>query len=182
MTASGRTTLLELRLLVCVLGEKAHFGWWPTSFYEAMSPLFLEPVFSATTRLAQYHGASEAARRVHDEHLNVGAYHLFRLPEEVEQDLHGLILGPTGESLQPQAGLDREALLAALKRLAARDEATAANLAAAPGNPVNHPPPAGPIALGPLQDLESPHILARWAGAYWSAFDTQTRSYPYLLG
>lgn len=180
--ASGRATLLELRLLVCVLGEKAHFGWWPTSFYEAMSRHFLEPVFGATTRLAQYHGASEAARSVHDEHLNVGAYHLFRLPEEVEQDLHGMILGPTGVSQQPQAGLNREALLAALERLAARDDAAAANPAAAPGILVNNTPPAGPIAIGSLQDLEAPSTLALWAGAYWSAFSTQSRSYPYLAG
>lgn len=182
MTASGRTTLLELRLLVGVLGEKAHFGWWPTSFYEAMSPRFLEPVFGATTRLAQYHGASEAARRVHDEHLNVGAYHLFRLPEEVEQDLHGLILSPTVASLHPQPGLDDEGLLAALKRLAAPDDASAANPAAAPGSLMSNPPPEGPLAIGPLQDLEAPSTLARWAGAYWSAFSTQTRSYPYLVG
>ena len=42
-------------------------------------------------RLAQYHGVSEAARRVHDEHLSVGSFHLFRLPEEMEQDLHALL-------------------------------------------------------------------------------------------
>ena len=56
-------------------------------------------MFSKTSRLAQYHGVLEAARRLHDEHLSVGSYHLFRLPEEVEQDLHALVQTITGEEL-----------------------------------------------------------------------------------
>ncbi len=90
--ASNRPTLLELRLLVGFLGERAQFGWWPTGFYDASSRLFLEPVFAKTSRLAQYHGVVEAARLLHDEHLSVGSYHLFRMPEEIEQDLHSLLL------------------------------------------------------------------------------------------
>ena len=80
--------VLAMRCLVGYLGERAQFAWWPTAFYEPSSRLFLEPVFAKTSRLAQYHGVIEAARRLHDEHLSVGSYHLFRLPEEVEQDLH----------------------------------------------------------------------------------------------
>lgn len=72
MTPSNITTLLELRLLVGFLGERAQYAWWPTAFYEPSSRLFLEPVFAKTARLAQYHGVLEAARRLHDEHLNVG--------------------------------------------------------------------------------------------------------------
>jgi hypothetical protein len=38
--------------------------------------------------VAQYHGVQEAASRVHDEHIGIGrVYHLFRLPEHVEQAL-----------------------------------------------------------------------------------------------
>lgn len=46
------TTLLRLRLLVGLRGEQARFAWWPTAFHESSSRLFLEPVFSKSTRLA----------------------------------------------------------------------------------------------------------------------------------
>ena len=86
MSASYLATLLQIRLLVGYLGERAQFAWWPTAFYEPSSQLFPAPVFSKTPQFAQYHGVTEAARLLHDEHLNVGSYHLFRFPEEVEQD------------------------------------------------------------------------------------------------
>ena len=69
MKESYLSTLLQLRLLIGFLGERAQFAWWPTAFYEPSSHLFLEPVFAKTSRLAQYHGVLEAARRLHDEHL-----------------------------------------------------------------------------------------------------------------
>src|SRR5664280_937787 len=75
-------TLLQIRLLVGFLGERAQFAWWPTAFYDPSSQLFLAPVFSKTSQLAQYHGVTEAARLLHDEHLNVGSYHLFRFPKK----------------------------------------------------------------------------------------------------
>src|SRR5882672_6241718 len=99
MSQAHLPTLLQLRLHVGFLGERAQCNWWPTAFYEASSRLFLEPVFSKTSRLTQYHAVAEAARRLHDEHLNVGSYHLFRLPEEIEQDLHSLTLGSDGEKI-----------------------------------------------------------------------------------
>src|ERR1044071_7696845 len=83
---------LNLRLIVGFLGEKSQFGWCPTAFYEPSSRLFLEPVFPKTYRLAQYNGVREAARLLHDEYVGVGnVFHLFRLPEEMEQDLHTLM-------------------------------------------------------------------------------------------
>jgi hypothetical protein len=36
--------------------------------------------------MAQYHGVTEAACRVHDERIGVGrVFHLYRLPETIEQ-------------------------------------------------------------------------------------------------
>ena len=81
--------LLELRLLIAFLGERSQFAWWASSFFDNTSKPFLEPVFGKTAKLTQYHGAVEAARRVHDEHIGVGeVFHLFRMPEENEEDLH----------------------------------------------------------------------------------------------
>ena len=111
MTESYLLKLLEIRLLVGFLGERAQFDWWPTAFHEPSSRLFLEPVFSKTVRLAQYHGILEAARRLHDEHLSVGSYHLFRLPEEVEEDLHAMLQSSVGEELASQVPQSKEGAL-----------------------------------------------------------------------
>jgi len=157
---------LQLRLLVGYLGEKAQCAWWPTAFYEASSRLFLEPVFSKTSRLAQYHGVMEAARRLHDEHLSVGSYHLFRLPEEVEQDLHAIVQSSEGEDLASQVPPSKEAALDALKRLAATGSTSS----------------VGPTAVGSIKDIDSTDTLKAIAAAYLSAFTQNAKTYPYLVG
>jgi hypothetical protein len=158
--------ILDLRFLVGFLGERSQFGWWSTAFYEASSRLFLEPVCSKTFRLAQYHGVLEAARRLHDEHLSVGSYHLFRLPEEVEQDLHGLMLSKEGEEIAAQVPQERDAALNALKTASTNSPKLS----------------EGPTAVGNIKELDSPAVLKSIAGAYLSAFQQNARSYPYLVG
>jgi hypothetical protein len=165
MKESYLPTLLQLRLLVGFLGERAQFSWWPTAFYEASSRLFLEPVFSKTSRLAQYHGMLEAARLLHDEHLSVGSYHLFRLPEEVEQDLHAIVQTKLGEEIASQVPRDKEAALYALKRLTSTSTASS----------------VGPTAIGNIKDLGSPDIVKAIAGTYLSAFSHNAKTYPYLV-
>src|SRR5690554_5524726 len=166
MTESLLKNLLKLRLIVSFLGEKAQFAWWPTAFYESSSRLFLEPVFSKTTRLAQYHGAIEAARRLHDEHLSVGSYHLFRLPEEVEQDLHAIMQSEVGAELISQATQCKDAALDALRCLAA----------------ASGMPREGPMVVGNIRDLDSCDTLSAVATTYLSAFSHNTKTYPYLVG
>jgi len=158
-------TLLQMRMLVGFLGERAQFAWWKTAFYEASSKLFLEPVFSKTSKLAQYHGVLEAARRLHDEHLSVGSYHLFRLPEEVEQDLHALMQGNVGEDLAGKLPKSKDAALKALKLLGL----TSAK------------PSEGPTAVGKIENLDSVDVLNAIAGIYLSAFTQNAKSYPYLV-
>ena len=166
MKESYLSTWLQLRLLVGFLGERAQCAWWPTAFYEASSRLFLEPVFSKTSRLAQYHGVLEAARRLHDEHLSVGSYHLFRLPEEVEQDLHAIVQSSEGEVLASQVPPSKEAALDALKRLAATSGTAS----------------VGPTAVGSIKDIDSTETLKAIAAAYLSAFTQDAKTYPYLVG
>lgn len=162
MNSASQSVLLELRILVGFLGEQAQFAWWPTKFFEASSRLFLEPVFAKTSVLAQYHGVLEAARRQHDEHLNVGSYHLFRLPEEIEQDLHASL--QSGAALP--SPLTKESALASLAQLAES----------------NAPAAIGPVSVGDIKNLRSPDVLAAIAGIYASAFDRDAKSYPYLVG
>ena len=166
MKESYLPKLLQMRLLVGFLGERAQFAWWPTAFYETSSRLFLEPVFAKTSRLAQYHGVLEAAQRLHDEHLSVGSYHLFRLPEEIEQDLHAIMQSSVGEEFASQAPQIKEAALDALKRLAATSVTSS----------------VGPTAVGSIKHLDSADFLKAVAGAYLSAFSQNAKTYPYLVG
>lgn len=166
MNDSYLTKLLQLRLIVGFLGERAQCAWWPTAFYEKSSRMFLEPVFSKTSRVAQYHGALEAARRLHDEHLSVGSYHLFRLPEELEQDLHALLQSNVGEEITSQVPQTQEAALHELKNLARAN--SNANV--------------GPTLVGGIKDIDSIDTLAAIAAAYLHGFSQNDKTYPYLVG
>lgn len=157
--------ILEARLLVGYLGERAQFAWWPTAFYEASSRLFLEPVLAKTSDLAQYHGVLEAARRLHDEHLSVGSYHLFRLPEEMEQDLHILAQASSAAEYLLQSVSSRDAALNALGELAG-------------GVLLNG---VGPIGVGALASINAPKTVQSIAAAYNWAFKHDVKTYPYLV-
>lgn len=165
MTEFYLTTLLEMRILIGYLGERSQFAWWPTGFYDASSRLFLEPVFVKTAQMAQYHGVLEAARRLHDEHLSVGIYHLFRLPEVVEQDLHAIVQANGNCLLSKNAPQSKEAALEALKRLV---------------SPASGALNVGPTAVGNIKDIDSPDTLRAIADAYLSAFSQDAKAYPYL--
>jgi hypothetical protein len=165
LTDSHIATILRIRLLVGFLGERAQFDWWPTTFFEPSSRLFLEPVFSKTARLAQYHAVLEAARRLHDEHLSVGNYHVFRLPEESEQDLHALALREMHGDLFGAAVQSKDAALKALRAEAGSKRHQG----------------VGPVAIGKISDLASAGVLAAVAGIYLAAFEGQSKTYPYFL-
>jgi hypothetical protein len=143
--------LLTLRLAVGFLGERNQHHWWPSSFFEASARLFLDPTFPKTANLARYHGV-------------VGSYHLFRLPEEMEQDLHDTIKGnkEAGRDFTP----DKDAALAALMRISGDDVIQA----------------SGPYMVGSIGELEKPSILASVASAYVAGFRSGLRTLPYLVG
>jgi hypothetical protein len=162
---SDLSTLLEMREAIGFLGERSHYGWWPTAFYEASSRSFLEPVFTKTSIAAQYHGVVAAARRLHDEHLSVGSFHLFRLPEEIEQDLHKL-LQDMMKKAKNMKYRDKENALDFLNRLAG---------SAPKGS-------EGPVAIGEIKDVSSTTTIGAIAGAYVWAFSRNTKTYPYLVG
>ena len=165
MKDSYLSTVLQMRLIVGFLGERPQFAWWTTSFFGDYSLRSLEFVTPKTSLLAQYHGVVEAARKLHDEHLNVGSYHLFRLPEEIEQDLHAMMQSGVGAEIAKQLPQDKDAALAALKTLAG----------AIP------PAAVGPTAAGNIDQLSAGETLKSIAGAYVSAFSQNAKTYPYLV-
>jgi len=158
-------TILQLRVLVGFLGERSQHGWWPTIFFGDYSLRSLEFVAPKTAVLAQYHGAVEAARRLHDEHLSVGSYHLFRLPEEAEQDLHALLQSAQGAEVVSALPNEKESAMTLLLKLAKKDVAAA----------------EGPVSVGNIDTLRSPETAELIARVYWHALSGGFKAYPYLV-
>ena len=156
---------LVLRLLVGYLGEKSQFNWWPTTFIGPSSNLFLSPIFPRTTLLSQYHGILEAARRVHDERIGVGSvFHLFRLPEVREQELHGMLSdGSLSQSMESFGS--RDAALKALQKIADGDTSAS----------------EGPVKLGSAQDIITPNGIRDISCSYTAAFTQGVKCYPYFV-
>lgn len=136
--------LLKVRLLVGYLGEIDQFGWWKTSFYQSASQAFLAPIFPRTGHVAKYHGVAEAARLVHDESLSAGSYHLFRLPEELEHDLHTALAEVEDLAIQDVSIRGKDAAFEKLREMGEKSVS----------------PLDGPISLGQINALRTSLLIA----------------------
>jgi hypothetical protein len=158
--------LATLRAVVAFLGERDQFAWWQSAFFGAGSGSFLSPVFARTQTLAQCAGAGLAAARVHDERIGVGGvFHLFRLPEEMERNVH--------------AALQQEATCKEIDHLIA-DTTSALHFL----NTLAKDKPAdgvGPTRVGSLQDLRRDAPWASVAGLYTAGFQKRIEIFPYFV-
>lgn len=90
---------LHLRALVLALGESTDPAWWNTKFMNEAGLRFLERLYPRTFFHAAIHAAGKAAADVHDRAVGrIGIYHLFRLPEYLETEIHQILHpNPAGE-------------------------------------------------------------------------------------
>lgn len=150
----------EIRAAVAFLGEKSAYDWWSSSFLSSSGAPFISPTFNSHTDLARLIGAIEAARRSHDAAIGVGrVFHLFRLPEMVEQDLHECLLGAAPKI--PQA---TSQALEVLTRIAGSATESA----------------RGPMCLGPISMINDINSAARMAALYKVAFESGMPVFPYF--
>jgi hypothetical protein len=162
-TQIERLTLL--RTVVGYLGEQEHFGWWQSAFFGSHSKAFLAPVFGKTQLLAQCNGVTRAAALIHDERIGVGhVYHLFRLPEDMEQSIHRSLHDSTVVGKIEQAVTNQAAALAALRAMTKPSN----------GDTI------GPTRIGNIQDLRSADPWAIAAAHYVHAFERRLQIYPYF--
>jgi len=158
--------IARLKLLIGFLGEQNQFNWWPSAFFTPSSSAFLAPVFGKTAFAAQYHGVQEAASRVHDEHIGIGrVYHLFPLPEHIEQALFN--------SLQDKVLVD-----SVRDQLQSQDRALENLTTLADSLSVCA---EGPVLIGDIDELMNGKNLGLLAHYYLSAFTGNTKTYPYYL-
>lgn len=152
------SSILGLRFLIGALGERHNNEWWDSSFTDKSSESFLSPIFMDGGRLAQMTGTFEAARRVHDEAVGVGqAFHLFRLPEKIEQALFA-------EARKCRLEEWGDSCLEDLKTISPH------TVAAQPG----------PIHLGSADMLKCDSWVPLIAGHYYAAFKNGIKSFPYF--
>jgi len=156
--------ITKLRLCVGYLGEKDQFGWWQSSFFTKGSNAFLSPLFSRTQALAQCTGVTRAAALIHDESIGVGhVYHLFRLPEDMEQGIHEA-LQDGGVEKVVQSIITPDSALEHLKR----------------SEPEQKPSGEGPIRVGKISEMQNRDYWKIVAGYYWYAFQENQQIFPYF--
>ncbi len=155
--------ILKLRILVGYLGEQSQSDWWPSSFLSRSGDAFISPVFGKSSGVAKAVGVTEAARRTHDAAIGIGrAFHLFRLPETREQDIHRDLIA-SGNLETPESA---EAALRELAELGGR----------------NVPVKPGPTCIGSVSALDGMDWIAQAASHYRAAFGSGVRAFPYFAG
>jgi len=165
-TLSVAATALRLRLLIGFLGEKRQAGWWQSDFWSPSASVFLSPIFPRTLFLAQCEGSAAAARAIHDERIGTGhVYHLFRLPEAIEQMIHQSLQQPqVAESLGPMLADRAAAEKFLVENFAGGDDSK----------------PVGPTLIGNVSQLSTPKTFQKIAAAYLSGLRREVLVLPYL--
>ncbi len=164
MNAQHIKLLTLLRIAVGLLGEHVQPRWWTSTFCGANGKAFLAPVFPRTQVLAQLHGVSAAAALVHDDRIGIGnAFHLFRLPEDLEQELHGVASGEAvGEIIDVMHSAD-----SAMQFI--RNSAASMCKDA-----------VGPVRVGQLPSLREASSWRDVAAFYVSAFEGHKETFPFF--
>lgn len=158
--------LATIRTTIGYLGEKDQYNWWPSKFFVKESESYLAPVFGKTAMLSRFHGVSEAATIVHDKHIGVGknVFHLFRLPELRERELHELfaetevISSITEMTTSPKAAEDY------LEQFADNSKSKK----------------TGPFHVGAINDIEKSSTLKVIAQNYLDSFKSGSKSFPFF--
>jgi hypothetical protein len=156
--------IVELRVAVGLLGERSTPKWWNSTFFDASGKTFLAPVFPKTYVHAQYQGVVSAAAQVHDEHIGVGnVFHLFRLPEIVEQDIH--------------AGFDAE-IIETINDLSKDSDISVQFLRK--NSDKSHRLSPGPVNIGKTSLLRDTAIWKQISAIYINAWNQNQLTFPFF--
>jgi len=158
----------RLRAVVLALGESASPAWWKTEFMNETGLRFLERLYPRTTFQAAVHAAGKAAGDVHDRAVGrVGVYHLFRLPESLETELHRIPPDPADDffpTLRNAMGRPEE-LMKLLAPMCSGERADAA---------------PGARKIGTDKDIMTTAGIRKTAAVYYTAFARNKPGFPYF--
>lgn len=158
--------VISFRAVVSYLGEQQQAGWWQSAFWAQTADAFMAPVFPRSLFAAKVTGASAAARKLHDERIGIGrVFHLFRLPEDLEQAVHAALHQP--EIIQSTTAL-----------LASRQSAE--EFLESHCNSQHEVDSHGPVLCGEISDFHKKSVTTAIAAAYLNGFRHATKVFPYL--
>lgn len=160
---------LRLRALVLALGETVVPAWWKTEFMNETGLRFLERLYPRTPIRAAIHAAGRAACAAHDKAVGrVGVYHLFRLPESLESEIHA---SPSPDDVE---------FISQLRSCLGRREDLLEMLSALCIGPPAKGPVAGPNRIGFESDAVKTDALGMAASVYHGAFKQGKPTFPYF--
>ena len=160
---------IRLRALVLALGESSNPAWWKTEFINETGLRFLERLYPRTPVRAAVHAAGRAACEAHDRAVGrVGVYHLFRLPEALEAEIHAVSsFGDEDFFSRFRSCLGRQKnLLEMLTPLCSGEKSTSTA--------------AGPKRIGAESDATTIDALGEAAAVYRNAFKQGKPTFPYF--
>jgi hypothetical protein len=160
--------IAKLRLCIGFLGESHQYAWWQSSFLSSNSSQFLAPVFEKTSFYSQYYGVKDAAAKVHDTHIGIGkgVFHLFRLPENVERELHEILGKKENVIVFQNFVQDKNQSEQFLKDYSKN----------------NVPDAIGPVRLGDITDIDKKIVWQTVAHYYLNSFNQRAKVFPYFSG
>lgn len=151
---------LLLRLQVAYQGEQAPSPWWSTSCLSDDAELDFRALFGDAAPMVAWQISMQSACDEHDKRISGMDYHLFRLPEGLEEAIYHLGLRlPVNIA---QAWLDRKSELASFGGSSPLS--------------VN-----GPQQVGDSTSLLDGTALTTLRNIYAQAFETNTQAYPYFV-
>jgi hypothetical protein len=159
----------RLRALVLGIGESNRPPFWKTEFFNETGFRFLERIYPRTFFKAAIYSAGKGACEIHDRAVGrVGIYHLFRLPELLELDIHRIILNSYDEfPLHLRSNLGSfEKLMTMLKELYESPEDSRVT--------------PGAKRIGSDRSLLTDDMLEKMADSYYRSFDQGKLEFPYF--
>jgi len=166
MTDSLTELLATMRAIIGYLGEQGQYAWWHCSFFAPASRAFLAPIFARTPVVAQCMGVTRAAAVVHDERIGMGrVYHLFRLPEDMEQSIHRALHDPDLGARITASTVSTDAALAHLREMATSMVTSG----------------IGPTLIGEARALRTADTWRLVTTHYLRAFEQGAQVYPYFI-
>lgn len=150
---------IRLRAIVIQLGEDSN--WWPAKILTGHGEQFLAFILPKTKMQAAFQLATEICQLDHDKEVGIGKFHLFRLPEKLEEDIFFAVKSinyPFGQKSKPQ-------LLEELKELASSISVAVSK---------------GPVLVGAGNEINDPITMNAFAKHYLEAFSGGHKTFPYL--